>query len=81
MTALQGAAINSLMSAARNVNLSNVEVVDGVATLLEEEVQTAQGMTLLTKAMVVLNASSGLQATVGRSRSTLRVPAATLEAA
>jgi len=79
MTALQGAAINSLMSAASNVNLSNVEVVDGVATLLEEEVQTAQGMTLLTKAMVVLNASSGLQATVGRSRSTLRVPAATLE--
>ena len=79
MSALQGAAIDSLMSAASNVNLSNVEVVDGVATLLEEEVQTAQGMTLLTKAMVVLNASSGLQATVGRSRSTLRVPAATLE--
>ena len=78
MSALQESVIEDLVSAARMVNLSEVPVVDGIATLGERAIQNAQGLTMLTKAMVVLDASSGLTASVAQSASTVSVPPETL---
>ena len=79
MSSLQETAVDSLVLAASRVNLSQVEVVDGVAVIQEEELENAQGMTLLTKAIVVLDASKGLRTSVGRTSSSVSVPAETLQ--
>ena len=79
MADVQEAVIDDLVEAARRVNLSEVDIVAGVATLAEREIEIANGLTMITKALVVLNASSGLSTRVGRSESTVSVPPNTLK--